>query len=216
MIDRLLRILPSHSKKIENEWRKRNDKNFTTISGYESGHPFPLDKVWVGNYTYGHINVKQYNPSTDCKLFIGHFCSIAAGVTFLLGGEHNYRCISTFPFKSKFLNIQEANAKGNIVLEDDVWIGDGAKILSGVKIARGTVVAAGSLVVNSTLPYSIVGGNPARLIKMRFSSKIIELALQIDYSKIDKDFYLKHEELFSANADAKIINEILNYQNTIK
>jgi chloramphenicol O-acetyltransferase type B len=60
-----------------------------------------------------------------------------------------------------------------VIIEDDVWIGYGAIIMSGVKIRRGSIIAAGSVVTKDVEPYSIVGGNPAKLIKYRFSKEEI-------------------------------------------
>ena len=66
-------------------------------------------------------------------------------------------------------NWKGLNSK--VIIEDDVWIGYGSIIMSGVKIGKGSIVAAGSVVTKDVIPYAIVGGNPARLIKMRFKEK---------------------------------------------
>lgn len=58
-----------------------------------------------------------------------------------------------------------------VVVGDDVWIGHGAIILSGVTIGRGAVIAAGAVVTKDVVPYAVIGGNPARLLKMRFNSE---------------------------------------------
>lgn len=101
----------------------------------------------MGNYTYGPLNVYQY-AKEDVGLSIGNFCSIAEGVLFMLGGEHDYLKLSTYPFKAKFMGVDEATSKGGIIVEDDVWIGEKAIIMSGVKLKRGTVIAAGSVVTD--------------------------------------------------------------------
>ena len=147
----------------------------------------------MGANTYGPIRVEQFSQY-DGQLYIGAFCSIAYNVTFLLGGEHDYRNVSTYPFKAYYLHEEEALPKGDIVIDDDVWIGYGCLILSGVHLARGTVVAAGSVVVSSTEPYSIIGGNPAKLIKKRFSDETIERLMKIDFSKWDEKFIVNNIE----------------------
>ena len=171
---------------IRKKWRKMNPHNYTNVGHKWNDVAFQLDKVHVGNYSYGSLHVTSYKYGG--QLYIGHFCSIASNVHFLLGGEHDYRNVSTFPFKYYFIHEREALSKGDIVVEDDVWIGTGCIILSGVHLGRGTVVAAGSVVVKSTEPYSIIGGNPAKLIKKRFSDEKIQEFMKIDYSTWDAKF----------------------------
>lgn len=145
------------------KWQKMNPHNFTYPATNETAPSFPIDKVHVGNYSYGGLSVSCITGKEE-GLYIGDFCSTAYGVRFLLGGEHNYHHVSTYPFKDKFLSQPEAESKGRITLEDDVWIGERTTILSGVTLKRGTVVAAGSIVTKSTEPYSIVGGVPAKRV----------------------------------------------------
>lgn len=85
---------------------------------------------------------------------------LIAGATMIIPNNHNYK------LKNKTIIEQGCVAKG-IIIEDDVWIGHGCSILDGVTISKGTVVAAGSVVTKSTIPYSVVAGAPAKLIKSR-------------------------------------------------
>lgn len=104
---------------------------------------------------------------------------------------------STFPFKVKFLNYEvEALTKGPIIVKDDVWIGFGSFVLSGVTIGQGAVVAAGSVVTKDVPPYAIVGGNPARVIRYRFSNEQVDTLKRIDFSEIDEAWVLEHRDLF--------------------
>ena len=97
-------------------------------------------------------------------------------------------------------------SKGDIKVDDDVWIGYGATILSGVHIGQGVVVAAGSVVTRDVPPYAIVGGVPANVIKYRFSSDLIEELLMIDYSKLTKEEIKKHiTDLYRPLIDKKQI-----------
>ncbi|WBV58523.1 CatB-related O-acetyltransferase [Chryseobacterium sp. Chry.R1] len=172
-------------------WKKINKHNFT--------YPvviFPLEKVLVGNNTYGPLEVYSYTRKKDEFLCIGSFCSIAKGVKFILGGNHFSNFISTYPFKSFFLNEEEAFSKGDIILEDDVWIGTDCLILSGVKLGQGCVVAAGSIVTKSFPPYSVIGGNPAKIIKKRFNDEIIEKLLKLDFNSLTDDFIKKNIDIF--------------------
>lgn len=169
--------------RMKKEWRKRNKHNFTSISRANS-----LNYVEVGKYTYGMLNVHVSNGYQ--KLRIGSFCSIASNVYFLLSAEHNLSTISTYPFRSQLLNSvhMEGMSKGDIIVDDDVWIGYGAIILSGIRIGQGAVVAAGTVVTKDIPPYAIVGGNPAKIIKYRFERKVIDQLVKIDFSSLSKEF----------------------------
>ena len=172
------------------QWYKRNKNNDTTLKNI-----FNIDCVEVGNYTYGYLYVMS--SGNDAKLRIGNYVSIATDVKFLLRGEHALNTISTFPIQVKVLceGEDESFAKGDIVVDDDVWIGQNAIILSGVHIGQGAVIAAGSVVTKDVEPYAIVGGNPARVIKKRFNEEIINELLKIDFSSISKAGWAQHKEL---------------------
>ncbi|MEY8759774.1 CatB-related O-acetyltransferase [Chryseobacterium sp. MD-1] len=188
-------------------WKTKNKHNFT--------HPvvlFPSDKVIVGKYTYGPLEIYSYSKKKDEFLNIGSFCSIAKGVKFILGGNHHYNFISTYPFKAYFKNEEEAFSKGNISLKDDVWVGTDCLILSGVTLEQGCVVAAGSVVTKSFPPYSIIGGNPARVIKKRFNDEVIEELLQLDFNNLNKDFITENINAFY-NKD---INTVIQQLKKIK
>jgi len=154
--------------------------------------------IRIGKYT----SINGPNTTIVChgnKVIIGSFCSIARNVQ-IQGHNHNYkRATSSSIFKTIF-NTNDASdyeVKGNITIEDDVWIGTNSVILSGVSIGRGAIVAAGSIVSKNVEPYSIVGGIPAKFIKKRFTDENI---LELENSKwwewkIDK--ILKNKEFFS-------------------
>ena len=111
---------------------------------------------------------------------------------FMLCAEHNVLNVSTYPYKAQSYGEPEAISKGNIVVEDDVWIGARAIIMSGVKIGQGAVVAAGAVVSKDVPPYAIVGGVPAKIIKYRFDDNLRFLYKKIDYSKLDMEFIMTH------------------------
>jgi acetyltransferase-like isoleucine patch superfamily enzyme len=144
--------------------------------------------VTVGRFTYGHegISIKQWGEGAS--LDIGSFCSIAENIQIFLGGNHRTDWITTFPFGHIFKSdlggksiIGHPTTNGPVLIGNDVWIGQGATILSGITIGDGAVIAANSTVVKDVLPYSIVGGNPAGLIKFRFSDEIIGLLLKLKW-----------------------------------
>jgi acetyltransferase-like isoleucine patch superfamily enzyme len=123
---------------------------------------------------------------------IGNFCSIAHDVRFAFLGKHNYNAVSTYPFYSFFdkwavdspawhkgvVNGAEIPA-GPIIVENDVWLASNVTVKENVHIGNGAVVAMGSLVTKDVPPYAIVGGNPAKVIRYRFSERQIEALLEI-------------------------------------
>jgi acetyltransferase-like isoleucine patch superfamily enzyme len=139
-------------------------------------------QITVGRYTYGHsgLIIRQWTNSADFN--IGQFCSIASGVTVLLGGNHRTDWITTYPFghiaTHDLGNTQITGhpaTKGDVHIGNDVWIGMGATLLSGITIGDGAVIAAQALVTRDVAPYTIVGGNPAKHIANRFPDPIVAL-----------------------------------------
>jgi acetyltransferase-like isoleucine patch superfamily enzyme len=176
-------------------WRSRNRHNSTV-----PGRVFPLERVSVGNHSYGPLNV-HYFGGTEEYLSIGNFVSIAEGVHFLLGGEHRQDRLFTYPFRERFLgDYREALTKGAVLVEDDVWIGFGATVLSGVKIGRGAIIGACALVVKDVPPFTIVGGVPARAIHSRLSSQMINDLCNIEYSALNQEIILDNSEVFLSEA----------------
>jgi acetyltransferase-like isoleucine patch superfamily enzyme len=170
---------------------------------------FRIEKVIVGKKTYGILNVVDFSPLNN-KLKIGSYCSISPGVQFLLGGEHQINSISTYPFKVKCFGYEyEAGSKGDIIVGDDVWIGTNAIICSGLKIGQGAIVAAGAVVTKEVLPYAVVGGNPARVIKYRFGQDVIARLLATDLVKLFDGFGRDDiEDIYSPLSELKLFGEI--------
>jgi acetyltransferase-like isoleucine patch superfamily enzyme len=197
--------------RLRKKWRQLNQHNSTKLEIVAGSEEF-FGRVKVGIGTYGPIRA-IYSHATAELLEIGNYCSIGSGTTFMLGSEHGYRGISTYPFKVKVLGaFSEAETKGPILVEDDVWFGENVLVLSGVKIGKGAVIAASSVVVKDVPPYAIVGGNPARIIKYRFSPEIISKLMPVDFSKmtvkeISEQIDRLYEELNENNVD-DIINAL--------
>lgn len=193
----------------KSKWRKLNKHNTTFLEYVPDSQDF-FNRVTVGKHTYGPIKA-IYSGNDKESLSIGNFCSIGSGTTFILGSEHGYKGISTFPFKVKILKAShEAHTKGAIIIHDDVWLGENVLVLSGVTIGRGAVVAAGSVVVKDVPEYSIVGGNPARVIKYRFSEEIIDQLMKIDYGKMSDNKISTFIEDLYTEIKPENITEILN------
>ncbi|MFV0643348.1 MAG: CatB-related O-acetyltransferase [Sphingomonadaceae bacterium] len=137
----------------------------------------------IGRHSYGGLIIRRYGDETDIR--IGAFCSFAANVQALLGGEHRTDWVSTYPFNvihQEFSHITGHPAsKGNIHIGNDVWCGVNALILSGVSIGNGAVIASGAVVTKDVPPYAIVGGNPAKIIRYRFDETTIAALERISW-----------------------------------
>ena len=160
----------------------------------------------VGKYTYNANKIKivwdipAWNKKTKAveqpKLKIGKFCSIGDGIIVYLGGNHRADWITTYPFHIGSIHNQTFNkfknenhgypqTNGNVIIENDVWIGEGVTIMSGVKIGDGAVIATNSHVVENVKPYSIIGGNPAKFYYFRFNEETIKKLLELKWWDLD-------------------------------
>ncbi len=153
--------------------------------------------IIVGDYTYYddfedvrnfEKNVKYHFDFIGDKLIIGKFCMIASGVTFIMNGaNHLTEAVSTYPFAifghgwAEAMNGKTYPTKGDTIIGNDVWIGYNAVIMPGVQIGDGAVIASNSTVTKDVAPYTIVGGNPAKEIRRRFSEKEIEQLLELQW-----------------------------------
>lgn len=186
-------------------WRETNKHNRTQPGGL-----FNPEKVRVGNYSYGKLNVRDFFYDNEF-LEIGHFCSIASGVQFILAGNHHMDRLSTFPFNTYMGNGAkgEGYSNGPIKIGSDVWIGSDAWIMSGVSVGQGAIIAARSHVVKDVPPYGVVGGNPAKLIKYRFDEDTIAKLLEVDYSKLNKELCSKYLKFLTNPLSVDEVKELV-------
>lgn len=146
--------------------------------------------IIIGDFTYfaGTDFEKQVLHHYDFigdRLIIGKFCQIAAGAVFVMNGaNHQMNAVSTYPFyimdgwHQNPPPPKEMPIKGDTVIDNDVWIGQNAVILPGVHIGSGAIIGLNSVVACNVPPYTIVAGNPARVIRKRFDDTLIELLLR--------------------------------------
>lgn len=177
---------------LESFFEGRNVVNSNTnFSGY------------MGFGSYIGINSSLYGK-------VGRYCSIAGNVKTVLGVHPTKDFVSTHPtfFSLKkqnghtFVTEQKFNEakyadetnKYNVVIGNDVWIGDSALLMSGISIGDGAIIAAGAVVTKDVPPYAIVGGVPARVIRYRFSEEEIKFLL-------DFKWWNRSEKWLSENAD---------------
>lgn len=152
--------------------------------------------IEVGDYTYYddpdgvenfEKNVLYHFPFIGDRLRIGKFCAIARGVKFIMNGaNHQMSGISTYPFfifgngwEIARPNADELPYKGDTLVGNDVWIGYDALIMPGVTIGDGAIVAARSVVTADVPPYTIVGGNPAQVVRSRFDADSVRRLLAV-------------------------------------
>ena len=133
--------------------------------------------IHIGIYSYGCFSPENIPAGT----LIGRYCSFARGIL-ILNGSHPVTFKSTHPF---FYNPSLGYAdkvlieRTKIVIRNDVWIGANATILPSVsQIADGAVIEAGSVVTKSVPPFAIVAGNPATILKYRFTEETINRIIQ--------------------------------------
>jgi len=176
-------------------------------------------RMTVGDYSYA----SAFDPPQDWaarlapylfdfspeRLIIGKFCQIADGVMFITASaNHRYDGISSFPFAI----FDEGPTEGrpsmpgtgrDTVIGHDVWIGQGAKILPGAQIGNGVIVGAGAVVAGQVPAYSVVAGNPAKLLRRRFSEAQCEALEQIAWWAWPIERILAHEaEIMGADIAA--------------
>lgn len=127
-------------------------------------------------------NVLYHFPFIGDKLIIGKFCALARGVKFIMNGaNHKLSGISTYPFQifgngwEKVMpSADELPYKGDTEVGNDVWIGYESLVMPGVKIGNGAIVSSRAVVVADVPAYTIVGGNPAKVIKRRYEPEVVE------------------------------------------
>ena len=158
-------------------------------------------QIEVGDYTsyndfvadpllFEKNNVLYHYPIHREKLIIGKFCSIACGTKFLFNcANHTLKSLSTytFPLFYEEWELEKSNIttawdnKGDIVIGNDVWIGYEAVIMAGVHIGDGAIIAARAVVTKDVLPYTVVGGTPAKEIRRRFDAEVIQQLLMLKW-----------------------------------
>lgn len=155
--------------------------------------------IIVGDFTYfGDVDFEShvthhYDFNGD-RLIIGKFCQIATGVNFIMNGaNHQMNAASTYPFyifkswQQEAPPMSEMPLKGDTIVGNDVWIGQNVTILPGVKIGDGAIIGANSTVGSDVDAYTIVAGNPARVIRKRFDDELTELLEKLQWWNLPID-----------------------------
>ena len=201
----LLKIFKHFIYPYVKRWK---DKKYLIESGVDiseginitfKGTQYP--KITVGKGTY--INgLEIYCWDKRMNVEIGKYCSFADKITIIAGGEHDIDWVSNYPFIDRwhlkeYFHLKKPRFKGNIKIGNDVWIGHGTLILSGVNIMDGAVIGAGSVITKDVPPYAVVGGNPAKVIKYRFSENVINELLKIKWWDWEEEKIKKYVKDFT-------------------
>jgi virginiamycin A acetyltransferase len=176
--------------------------------------------IIIGDYTYYDAaegyedfekNVLYLFPHIDDRLVIGKFCAIARGVTFIMNGaNHKMSGLSTYPFQI-FGNgwervtppNRELPLKGDTIIGNDVWLGYKALVMPGVRVGDGAIVASESVVTASVPPYAIVGGNPAKVLRMRYEPEVVARLCTIAWWHWSAEKITRHlEAIVGADVEA--------------
>lgn len=192
----------------------RDNKNINPNAVFPSPHKsicyiknvVTAPNVLIGDYTYyddpvdaqgfERNNILFNYPEFGDKLIIGKFCAIATGTQFIMGSaNHRMNSITTYPFnifggewaENTPAHLSELPFKGDTIVGNDVWLGRECLVMPGVKIGDGAIIAARSVVSKDVEPYTIVGGNPARVIRKRFDDEMIDLLQRLKWWDMNED-----------------------------
>lgn len=181
----------------------------------------PDPNVTIGKYTYGANNIKFIDLEFG-SVAIGSFCSIAGGVTIFAAGNHPIDQVTTYPFghtghmtgweSEGFIAEGQNLSKGPVSIGSDVWIGANSTIMSGIHIGHGAIIAANSHVVKNVEDYAIVGGNPAHLIRYRFTPNQIKLLVEMAWWNWDDEIIRKCQTLLSMKLTDEVLQELASYK----
>jgi len=169
-----------------------------------------------GKHTYGPNPIIMGSESVAQGSSIGNFCSIAEGLQFIVRGAHMTRWVSTYPFSAIWkmnVPLHDLPLVSPITIGNDVWIATNVKIKQGVKIGDGAVLATECFVTKDIPAYAMVGGNPAKIIRYRFSEKQIEELLKIAWWHWEDEDIKKVVPLLTSYDIEKFIEVAKNIKN---
>ncbi len=151
------------SKMVKNAFKQcGKNVHFSPLNSF-----FTYDTISIGNDVY----IGPYAMFSSLKgIEIGKKVTVGPHVS-IMAGNHNFREVGNYMFDVKYKREDDDLP---VVIEDDTWIGCNVTILKGVKIGRGAIVGAGSVVTKNVPNYAIVAGNPAKIIKYRFTEEQIQ------------------------------------------
>lgn len=162
--------------------------------------------IIIGDYTYynDHQHPERFEYENIrgcyyCKLIIGKFCQIAYRTMFITDDmNHQMNGFSTYPFfifENWNTYTPELNNNRDTIVGNDVWFGTNSIIMPGVQIGDGAIIGAYTVVTKDVLPYTIVVGNPARVVRQRFPDEVIQELLEVKWWDWEYDKITRNVEL---------------------
>lgn len=222
IISRVINIYYDYQRDKERRIRQNNRRvtyptctlaNSSKITQSQLGHhvviheSVKLEKTTIGNHTYVSSNSSVLNAE------VGHYCSIGQAVDIGLWRHPSKRFVSTYPafFTSNNVGCHESfvtessfnESPRNTTIGSDVWIGNNVIVPGGINIGSGAIIAAGSVVTKDVPPYAIFGGNPASLIRYRFSTAEIDFLLELKWWYWSEEHILNRAEYFGSISTLK-------------
>ena len=206
------------------DWRKiyplkSRDESVTYIKPTLIG----IKNIQVGEYTYYDgqnftSRVTHHYDFIGDKLIIGKFCQIGKNVEFIMNGaNHQMNSVSTYPFyifkgwEQEPPKKEDLPYKGDTVIGNDVWIGQNVTFLPGVHVGDGCIIGANAVVASDIPPYSVVVGNPAKVLRKRFDDEIIGLLEKLEWWNLPINKIQKIIPLLSNNDIGSVKEELKHY-----
>ncbi len=181
------------------------------------------ENIEVGDYTYYddpegaaqfEQHVTHHYPFLGDKLIIGKFCCIGKDVEFIMNGaNHRMASVTTYPFnllggdwENTVPALSELPFKGDTRIGNDVWIGQNVTFLPGAQVGDGAIIGANAVVGGTVPPYGIAVGNPAKVIRRRFSDEIIHHLLRLRWWDRDIEWITDHLSVLCSTDPQKILS----------
>jgi acetyltransferase-like isoleucine patch superfamily enzyme len=181
--------------------------------------------IYYKKFSYGIKTIKVLSWGAKENIYIGNYSSLANNLQIFTGGNHIWKdSITSYPFgfihQARFNKFddnliqkqKEIRSNGDVIIGNDVWIGEGSTIMSGVNIGDGAIIGTNSHIVKDIPPYAIAGGNPAKIIKYRFDEEKIKKLLKIKWwdwkpSKVNDNIMLLETDVEGFIKKHEIKNE---------
>lgn len=209
---RCIKTLGTRHKLYKNKQCQIDGRSLVNFLNCEFEGNNQVGKFTILNHCY--LGYASYISESSCLLNtrVGKYCAIGPNVHVVNGQHPTKRYVSIHPAfysndathsiayvdENRFEEFRYVDKKNGywVYIGNDVWIGDSALIMEGVTIADGTIVAAGAIVVKDTEPYTIVGGNPAKIIRYRFNKQQIDYLLHLKWWNKDENWIKQHAIYF--------------------